>query len=136
MLIGYARVSTQDQTLRLQHDALTDGGCEKLCGTSTILPAREKLLAFARKGDVVVGWKFDRLGRSLRSARSGPGREAAKRTLDGEDRFGILQREGKGGHPHQSLQRPSGGAVGSLPAGINEDESDPPQKSGGACDTG
>ena len=30
MLIGYARVSTQDQTLRLQHDALTDGGCEKL----------------------------------------------------------------------------------------------------------
>ena len=59
MLIGYARVSTQDQTLRLQHDALTDGGCEKLfreklSGTSTTLPAREKLLAFARKGDVVV----------------------------------------------------------------------------------
>ena len=54
MLIGYARVSTQDQTLRLQHDALTDGGCEKLfreklSGTSTTLPAREKLLAFARK---------------------------------------------------------------------------------------
>ena len=39
MLIGYARVSTQDQTLRLQHDALTDGGCEKLSGTSTTLPA-------------------------------------------------------------------------------------------------
>ena len=58
MLIGYARVSTQDQTLRLQHDALTDGGCEKLF--------REKLLAFARKGDVVVVWKLDRLGRSLR----------------------------------------------------------------------
>ena len=65
MLIGYARVSTQDQTLRLQHDALTDGGCEKLfreklSGTSTTLPAREKLLAFARKGDVVVVWKLDR----------------------------------------------------------------------------
>ena len=58
MLIGYARVSTQDQTLRLQHDALTDGGCEKLF--------REKLLAFARKGDVVVVWKLDRFGRSLR----------------------------------------------------------------------
>ena len=60
MLIGYARVSTQDQTLRLQHDALTDGGCEKLfrenlSGTSTTLPAREKLLAFARKGDVRRG---------------------------------------------------------------------------------
>ena len=71
MLIGYARVSTQDQTLRLQHDALTDGGCEKLfreklSGTSTTLPAREKFLAFARKGDVVVVWKLDRLGRSLR----------------------------------------------------------------------
>ena len=71
MLIGYARVSTQDQTLQLQHDALTDGGCEKLLreklsGTSTTLPAREKLLAFARKGDVVVVWKLDRLGRSLR----------------------------------------------------------------------
>ena len=63
---SYARVSTQDQTLRLQHDALTDGGCEKLSGTSTTLPAREKLLAFARKGDVVVVWKLDRLGRSLR----------------------------------------------------------------------
>ena len=51
MLIGYARVSTQDQTLRLQHDALTDGGCEKLfreklSGTRTTLPAREKLLSF------------------------------------------------------------------------------------------
>ena len=38
----------------------------KLSGTSTTLPAREKLLAFARKGDVVVVWKLDRLGRSLR----------------------------------------------------------------------
>ena len=68
---SYARVSTQDQTLRLQHDTLTDGGCEKLfreklSGTSTTLPAREKLLAFARKGDVVVVWKLDGLGRSLR----------------------------------------------------------------------
>ena len=59
MLIGYARVSTQDQTLRLQDDALTAGGCEKLfreklSGTRTTLPAREKLLAFARKGDVTM----------------------------------------------------------------------------------
>ena len=66
MRIGYARVSTQDQTLQLQHDALADSGCEKLSGTHATLPAREKLLAFARKGDVVVVWKLDRLGRSLR----------------------------------------------------------------------
>ena len=71
MLIGYARVSTEDQTLRLQRDALTDVGCDKLfrekaSGARTTLPAREKLLAFARNGDVVVVWKLDRLGRSLR----------------------------------------------------------------------
>ena len=56
MLIGYARVSTQDQTLRLQHDALIDGGCEKLfreklSGTSTTLPAREKLLCLTQLDD-------------------------------------------------------------------------------------
>ena len=61
MRIGYARVSTQDQTLQLQHDALTDSGCEKLSSTHATLPAREKLLAFARKGDVVVVSKLDRL---------------------------------------------------------------------------
>ena len=66
MLIGYARVSTQDQTLRLQHDTLTDGGCEKFSGTSTTLPAREKLLAFTRKDDVVGVWTLDRGRRSFR----------------------------------------------------------------------
>lgn len=71
MLIGYARVSTDDQKLRLQRDALRDVGCEKtfeekLSAVRGPLPAREKLLAFARSGDVVVVWKLDRLGRSLR----------------------------------------------------------------------
>lgn len=71
MLIGYARVSTEDQKLRLQRDALKEAGCEKffrekLSGASKVLPERDKLLAFARKGDVVVVWKLDRLGRSLR----------------------------------------------------------------------
>ena len=50
---------------------------------------------------------------SFGSARSSPGREAAKRTLDGEDRSDTMKHEGKGG------------SVPSLPAGINEDESDP-----------
>ena len=71
MLIGYARVSTDDQKLRLQRDALKEAGCEKLfrekiSGAAKSLPAREKLLEFAREGDVVVVWKLDRLGRSLR----------------------------------------------------------------------
>ncbi len=71
MLIGYARVSTDDQKLGLQRDALHAAGCEKTFEEKTSaargpLPAREELLAYARKGDVVVVWKLDRLGRSLR----------------------------------------------------------------------
>jgi DNA invertase Pin-like site-specific DNA recombinase len=71
MLIGYARVSTEDQKLDLQHDALRTAGCDKvfddkLSGTGGRLPGRDALLAFARRTDVVVVWKLDRLGRSLR----------------------------------------------------------------------
>jgi len=71
MLIGYARVSTDDQKLDLQRDALRAAGCEKifeekLSATRGHLPAREELLAFVRRSDVVVVWKLDRLGRSLR----------------------------------------------------------------------
>lgn len=71
MLIGYARVSTDDQKLDLQHDALRAVGCErifdeKISGTGTRLPARDELVDYARHGDVVVVYKLDRLGRSLR----------------------------------------------------------------------
>jgi DNA invertase Pin-like site-specific DNA recombinase len=71
MLIGYARVSTDDQKLDLQHDALRTAGCDrvfedKLSGAGARLPGRDALLAFARRTDVVVVWKLDRLGRSLR----------------------------------------------------------------------
>ena len=70
MLIGYARVSTEDQKLDLQHDALLKTGCQKIfdetaSGALTRLPAREQLLNFARPGDTVVVFKLDRLGRSL-----------------------------------------------------------------------
>ena len=58
---------------------------------------------------------------SFGSARSRPGREAAKRTLDGEDRSDTMKREGKGG------------GVPSLPAGINEDVSDPMGAGTEAC---
>jgi DNA invertase Pin-like site-specific DNA recombinase len=71
MRIGYARVSTEDQKLHLQRDALRAAGCEeifdeKVSGAGARLPARERLLNYARRGDVAVVWKLDRLGRSLR----------------------------------------------------------------------
>jgi DNA invertase Pin-like site-specific DNA recombinase len=70
MLIGYARVSTNDQKLALQRDALHDAGCERIFEEKTSaargpLPERDKLLAFSRRSDVVVVWKLDRFGRSL-----------------------------------------------------------------------
>ena len=70
MLIGYARVSTDDQDTRLQIDALKRAGCEKIyeeraSGSRTDRPELAKALAHGRKGDVVIVWKLDRLGRSL-----------------------------------------------------------------------
>ena len=71
MLIGYARVSTFDQNLDLQIDALKKAGCEKiyqdqLSGAKADRPGLTTALAFARKGDTLVVWRLDRLGRSLR----------------------------------------------------------------------
>ncbi len=71
MKIGYARVSTQDQNLDLQLDALKAAGCEKLFtdeGVSGAVRSRSGLdaaLAEVRAGDSLVVWKLDRLGRSL-----------------------------------------------------------------------
>src|SRR5215212_4799554 len=71
MLIGYARVSTFDQNLDLQIDALKKAGCEKiyhdqLSGAKAERPGLTTALAFARTGDTLVVWRLDRLGRSLR----------------------------------------------------------------------
>jgi DNA invertase Pin-like site-specific DNA recombinase len=72
MKIGYARVSTKDQNLDLQLDALTKAGCadtyiyrEEISGATRERPQLQKLLEQIREGDVVVIWKLDRLGRSL-----------------------------------------------------------------------
>ena len=71
MLIGYARVSTQDQTLNLQLDALKQAGCSKLftdtiSGATTERPGLDAALSYVRSGDTLVVWRLDRLGRSLR----------------------------------------------------------------------
>jgi len=71
MKIGYARVSTLDQNLDLQLDTLKQFGCEqifeeKTSGASKERPQLIKLFSILRKGDSVVVWKLDRLGRSLR----------------------------------------------------------------------
>src|SRR3989440_2728228 len=71
MLIGYARVSTQDQTLNLQKDALEKIGCSEIftdtaSGAQTERSGLNEALAFLREGDTLVVWRLDRLGRTLR----------------------------------------------------------------------
>src|SRR4051812_6699219 len=70
MLIGYARLSTTDQTLALQQDALTAAGCKKIftdtaSGSQTDRPGLAEALRFARAGDALVVWRLDRLSRSV-----------------------------------------------------------------------
>lgn len=71
MKIGYARVSTQDQNLDLQKDALDKAGCKKIfvdeiSGTVAKREGLEKAKEVLRKGDVLIVWRLDRLGRSIR----------------------------------------------------------------------
>lgn len=72
MLIGYARVSTQDQNLDLQIEALTKTGCkkvfdDKISGSRAERPGLAKALEMLREGDTLVVWKLDRLGRSVKN---------------------------------------------------------------------
>src|SRR5690554_5972158 len=71
MIIGYARVSTLDQNLELQRDALEKAGCERvfedhISGASSERPGWAKATTALRKGDTLVVWRLDRLGRSLK----------------------------------------------------------------------
>jgi DNA invertase Pin-like site-specific DNA recombinase len=71
MQIGYARVSTEDQSLILQHDALIASGCERvfddhISGMKANRPGLDKALEQLRNGDTLVVWRLDRLGRSLK----------------------------------------------------------------------
>ena len=71
MLIGYARVSTDDQNLNLQRDSLNQAGCEqifedKISGAKAERPGLHQTLQYARAGDAIVIWRLDRLSRSLK----------------------------------------------------------------------
>jgi len=71
MIIGYARVSTDDQNLDLQLDALKKEGCGKIyqdtvSGMKKNRPGLDEAISHLRKGDTLVVWKLDRLGRSLK----------------------------------------------------------------------
>src|SRR5437867_2246405 len=73
MLIGYARVSTNEQNLDLQRDALRKAGVrskniftDKITGTKAERPGLTEALSHLREGDTLVVWRLDRLGRSLK----------------------------------------------------------------------
>ena len=79
MLLGYARVSTQDQDTTAQITALRAAGCElifqeKASGGRWDRPELHRLLGQLRKGDVLVVWKLDRLSRLIRAGRQLPSR--------------------------------------------------------------
>ncbi|MCX6930235.1 MAG: recombinase family protein [Verrucomicrobia bacterium] len=72
-LIGYARVSSNGQELRLQLDALQKAGCskkniytDKMTGSKSARPGLDQCLSHLKPGDTLVVWRLDRLGRSLR----------------------------------------------------------------------
>ena len=71
MHIGYARVSTEEQRVDLQMDALKSAGCERIftdtaSGTRDDRPGLREALEFVRPGDTLISWRLDRLGRSVR----------------------------------------------------------------------
>ena len=71
MLIGYARVSTHEQNLALQKDALKKNGCEeifedKVTGLASERPGINEAISYLRPGDTLVVWRLDQLGRSLK----------------------------------------------------------------------
>ena len=102
MLIGYARISTEDQKLDLQRQALEEAGCERIfedtAGGAAERPALRAALDHLRAGDTLVVWRLDRLGRSLKdliahaeSLRTqGVGLRSLKEAIDTDSSAGKL----------------------------------------------
>jgi len=103
VLIGYARVSTDDQNLALQRDALAAAGCEKIyedktSGAKAERPGLALALEVARAGDTLTVWRLDRLGRSLKDLialaegldKRGVGLKSLKEALDTTSSGGRL----------------------------------------------
>ena len=102
MMIGYARVSTEDQKLDLQRQALQTASCERIfedtAGGAAERPALREALAQLRAGDTLVVWRLDRLGRSLKdlighaeSLRTqGVGLRSLKEAIDTDSSTGQL----------------------------------------------
>ena len=70
MNVGYARISTKNQNINLQEDALKSSGCQEIytdiaSGSKSQRPGLDSALAYLREGDTLVVWKLDRLGRSI-----------------------------------------------------------------------
>lgn len=70
MNVGYARISTKNQNINLQEDALKSAGCKEIytdiaSGSKSQRPGLDSALTYLREGDTLVVWKLDRLGRSI-----------------------------------------------------------------------
>src|SRR5260370_18696396 len=114
MLIGYARVSTADQNLDLQHDALAAAGCEKVfedkaSGARDDRPGLRDALSHCRPGDGIVVYKLDRLGRTMRGlaelvADLAPRKTGFRSLSDGIDTTTTLGRFSL--HPLRAIPRP------------------------------
>lgn len=70
MNVGYARISTKNQNINLQEDALKSAGCQEIytdiaSGSKSQRPGLDSALTYLREGDTLVVWKLDRLGRSI-----------------------------------------------------------------------
>ena len=122
MLIGYARVSTDDQNLALQRDALEIAGCGQIfedhgiSGATRTRPGLDSALAALAAGDVLVVWKLDRLGRGPAGVPSHGGAGRVRESLDRRAYHGGHQ-GGQGARcSGRSAQVSDGGTGGPCPA--------------------